>query len=228
LLALDPFDVAQDRCRIQGERFWIDDVYLFSACRPPIPVYNPTTKVPLVEGDMDNGTGLILNEEERALLDSDPEGCLRHAVQRGALSLDEITASLSPHGGSVVRSIVTGERLTAPGPPLARALAPQETAPGKLASLGVALRSIVTGERASESPEEETPSPLESASAQRPGLEEQLAASWEANYQSLAAWPGLQGAVDEGVLAPVEALGVANYIDGILGRYMTGTRYAAP
>jgi hypothetical protein len=127
--------------------------------------------------------------------------------------LDQLVASLSPHGGTVLRSIVTGEPLRPPGEPSA---------------LGAALRSIVSGERAPELSEEETPSPQEIAPARRLGLEEQLAASWESDYQSLAAWPGLQRAVDEGILAPVEALGVAHQIDGILGRYMTGTRYAAP
>ena len=162
---------------------------------------------------MGNGSGLILNEEELALLDSDPEACLQHAVRRGALSLDQITASLSPRAGAVVRSIAAGERLSAPGKP---------------SSLGAAPRSIVAGERVPGSSTEEAVSAPEGTSAQRPGLEEQLVASWQAHYQSLAAWPGLQDAVDEAVLTPVEALAVAHHIDGTLGRYMTGTRYAAP
>ncbi len=56
-----------------------------------------------------------LDKEEQALWTSDPEGCFRHAVQRGAISLDEVTADLPPHMSAVVRSIVTGERLTASG-----------------------------------------------------------------------------------------------------------------
>jgi hypothetical protein len=162
---------------------------------------------------MGNRPRLVLNEEEQALRDSDPEACLRHALRRGALSLDQVTASLSPHAGAVVHSIVTGEQLPEPGKP---------------SGLGAVLRSIFTGERASESSGEETLPLQESASAQRLELEEQLAASWQADYQSLAAWPGLQRAVDEGVLTPVDALEIAHTIDGSLGRYMTGTRYAAP
>lgn len=58
-----------------------------------------------------------LNEEEQTLLDPDPEACLRHAVRRGALSLDQVTERLSPRAAAIVRCIVTGERLPElPGP----------------------------------------------------------------------------------------------------------------
>jgi hypothetical protein len=38
-----------------------------------------------------------LNEEEVALLIHQPEECLRRAVQRGAISLDQVTEELAPH-----------------------------------------------------------------------------------------------------------------------------------
>jgi hypothetical protein len=47
-------------------------------------------------------------------------------------------------------------------------------------------------------------------------------------YHSLGAWPSLQRAVDDGELTVGEALDLAQTIDRALGRYLTGTRYAAP
>jgi hypothetical protein len=172
-----------------------------------------------------------LNEEERALLGSAPEECLRHAVQRGVFSLDAITEHLTPRAAAVVRSIATEERTPAPGPPPAPTLNGQETRPGRAPSLGAALHGIAAGayvpESSGESGEEEC-SRTQSRSAERPGCEVVHDARWQANYESLVVWPGLQNAVDEGILTAGEALGVANTIDGTLGRYMTGTLYAAP
>ena len=51
-----------------------------------------------------------LNEEEVALLELQPEECLRHAVQRGAISLDQVTEELAPRVAAAIRSVVTGER----------------------------------------------------------------------------------------------------------------------
>jgi hypothetical protein len=172
-----------------------------------------------------------LNEEERTLLGSAPEECLRHAVQRGAFSLDAITEHLTPRAAAVVRSIVTEERPPVPAPPLARTLNTDETGPGKSLPLGAALHSIATGERVPESfgeSGEEELSRSESRSAGQPRSEASQDVRWQANYESLGAWPGLQNAVDEGILTAGEALGVANTIDRTLGRYMTGTLYAAP
>ena len=41
-------------------------------------------------------------------------------------------------------------------------------------------------------------------------------------------YPQLLELVEEETLSPDEALQAANQIDGLLGRYLTGTRYAAP
>jgi hypothetical protein len=169
-----------------------------------------------------------LNEEERTLLGSAPEECLRHAVQRGVFSLDAITERLTPRAAAVVRSIVTEERPPTPGTPFARVLNPQETQPGKPPSLGAALHSIAAGEHMPESSGEEELSRSESGSDEQSRREVSHDARRQADYESLAAWPGLQNAVDEGILTAGEALGVANTIDGTLGRYMTGTLYAAP
>jgi hypothetical protein len=44
----------------------------------------------------------------------------------------------------------------------------------------------------------------------------------------LGSHPYLTHLLDEQVLQPGEAMDVAHVIDDLLGRYMTGTRYAAP
>ncbi|MBN1260040.1 MAG: hypothetical protein JXB35_05090 [Anaerolineae bacterium] len=41
-------------------------------------------------------------------------------------------------------------------------------------------------------------------------------------------YPTLLRLMEEGILTPDEAVSAAQVIDGIVGRYMTGTRYAAP
>jgi len=118
-----------------------------------------------------------LDEEEQALCDSAPEECFRHAIRRGALSPDEATARLSPRIAAAVRSIATGERLTAPP---------------------------------------DRPRPLERSQER------------EMTRKILAGHPQLTQMLDERILGPDEALEVAQALDGILGRYTTGTRYAAP
>ena len=90
------------------------------------------------------------------------------------------------------------------------------------------VRSIVAGERAPEPSVEEAFSPPKSEPANLPEVATAPDARWQADYQSLGAWPGLQRAVDEDLLTPGEALGVANTTDRSLGRYMTGPLYAAP
>ncbi len=116
-----------------------------------------------------------LNEEERALLNTAPEECLRYAVRRGALPLDQIVERPSPRVAAVVRSIATGERL----PELSEHKEPSQSLP-----------------------------------AGRRG--------------DLSAYPQLQHIVDEEVLTLAEAIQAAHAIDHALGRYMTGTKYAAP
>ncbi len=125
----------------------------------------------------------VLNEKERDLLDSAPEECFRHAVQRGALSLDEVTADLPPRVSAVVRSIAAGERLTASG--------------------------------------------LEGAP---PSNQYQPLCHWD---QRKALWmldnhPQLVQVLDEQILRPDETMQVAHTLDRALGRYTTGSRYAAP
>jgi len=53
----------------------------------------------------------VLDDEEQELLNAAPEECLRHAIKRGAFSLDQITTDISPRVAAVVRSIATGERI---------------------------------------------------------------------------------------------------------------------
>jgi len=116
-----------------------------------------------------------LNEEERALLNTAPEECLRYAVRRGALPLDQIVERLSPRVAAVVRSVATGERLPEP----------------------------------TEREETSQPPPAGKRS-------------------DLFVYPQLQRIVDEGILTLAEAFEAAHAVDHALGRYMTGTKYAAP
>ncbi|MDY7075342.1 MAG: hypothetical protein SXV54_00325 [Chloroflexota bacterium] len=113
-----------------------------------------------------------LNEEEQALLNLDPEGCLRCVIQRGALSLDQVTEGLSPQAVAAVRSITAGERLPV--------LPDDEFEPDDL------------------------------------------------ERRILSAHPRLLRMLDERTLTIGEAYEAAHAIDRILGRYMTGTLYAAP
>ena len=125
------------------------------------------------------------------MCDSAPEECFRHAIRRGALSLDEATARLSPRIAAVVRSVATGERLTAPDMARTRSMGVQTTPPDR--------------PRPREQPQER-----------------------EMVQKILSHHPQLAQMLDERILEPGEALGVAQALDGILGRYTTGTRYAAP
>ena len=140
---------------------------------------------------MSSEPALALDQEEQALRDLDPEACLRRVIGRGAVSLDEVTASLSPHIAAALRSVVAGERPAAPGPSLARAVPTTEHPPGD------------------SRPPEET---------------EELAAT----RRMLGSHPHLTYLLDQQILEPGEAMHVAHTIDDLLGRYMTGTRYAAP
>ena len=56
---------------------------------------------------MDHRPSPILNDEEQELLNDAPEECLRHVIEREALPLDLITASLSPRVAAAVRSIAS-------------------------------------------------------------------------------------------------------------------------
>lgn len=146
-----------------------------------------------------------LNEEEAALLAPQPEECLRRAVRRGAISLDQVTERLAPHVAAAVRSIVTGERLPAPA-----------------------------SERSFPEPSEEQirrfeqarGHPLDEADMERMREFERIQAARV--QKSLALYPHLQRLLDEQILDGGGALEAANAIDRVLGRYLTGTRYAAP
>jgi hypothetical protein len=140
-----------------------------------------------------------LNEEETALLTSQPEECLRLAVQRGAISLDRMTEEMSPRVAAAVRSVVTGERLPA-SPELPEELIRQfEQARGHPPT-EVDLEQMREFER------------MQTEQAQK----------------ILTPYPQLQRLLDEQTLSGVEATAAAHAIDHILGRYLTGTRYAAP
>jgi hypothetical protein len=78
-----------------------------------------------------NNPNPLLNDEEAALLADSPEECLRRAVGRAALSLDEITVGLPSQVAAAIRGIVTGER-----PAALRAAAPAaDSEPGALLTL---------------------------------------------------------------------------------------------
>jgi hypothetical protein len=140
----------------------------------------------------------VLNEKEQALVDSAPEECLRHAVQRGALALDEISAKLSPRVIAVVQSIATGERLSLPEP-------------------GINLQGVSAGGGRSRS--------LQPSGGQEPSAEAQ---EYEWTLDVLTSFPQIAHLLSEQALTPSEAMEAAHTIDHILGRYLTGTRYAAP
>jgi hypothetical protein len=144
----------------------------------------------------------ILNEEELDLLSSAPEACLRRVVQRGALSLDEVTAGLSPRVAAAVRFIATGERLAMP-----------EGDPAW--DLGAVGRSRA-GPEGSDGPS-------------LPATPEGFAA-WEEEraQRTLSSHAQLVHLLGEQRLTPSEAMAAAHAIDHCLGRYLTGTRYAAP
>ena len=146
-----------------------------------------------------------LNEEEAALLTPQPEECLRRAVQRGAISLDQVTEDLSPRVAAAVRSIVTGERLPAP--------------PGERSFPDLPEELIRDFEQAQGHPPTE---------ADLKRMREFVRTQTEQAQGILAPYPQLQRLIDEQALSGIEATAAAHAIDHILGRYLTGTRYAAP
>jgi len=172
-----------------------------------------------------------LNEEELDLLGDAPEDCLRHAVQRGALSLDHVTEGLSPRVTAVLRSIVTGERTSPPrGPEPEWSVAGrneqpsrqrQETTgpPPQHAGLGYMLVQMQQAMR-------HPPTEAQGKPAQ-PAIDWDVAGPPLARDQ-LAAHPQILDMVDRQVLTPQEAWQAVHAIDRILGRYLTGTLYAAP
>jgi hypothetical protein len=146
-----------------------------------------------------NNPNPVLNAEEVALLTPQPEECFRRAVQRGAITLDQVTEPLAPHVAAAVRSIVTGERLPA-SPELPEELIRQfEQARGH---------------------------PPTEADLER--MREFVRMQTEQAQKVLSPYPQLQRLLDEQALSGAEATAAAHAIDHALGRYLTGTRYAAP
>ena len=142
----------------------------------------------------------ILNDDEKALLEGRPEECLRRAVARSALSLDQIAAELSPHIATAVRGIVTSERPPAPRP---------HSAPPP-ARGGGRFRLISRQD------------PIERQSQERERKAE------EAHDCLSGVYPSLDRLLADELLTPDEAMAAAHSVDAALGRYTTGTRYAAP
>lgn len=143
----------------------------------------------------------ILNDEEKALLlEGQPEECLRRAVARSALSLDRIAAGLPAHIATAVRGIVTGER--PPGPNQRPAPPPARTED----RFGVIFRKILIEQQRQEQEREA-----------------------EQAHDCLGPfYPSLDRLLADELLTPDEAMRAAHSVDAALGRYTTGTRYAAP
>jgi hypothetical protein len=147
-----------------------------------------------------------LENGEADLLDNAPELLLERAVARNAVSLDQIAADLSPRSAAAVRAIATGERSALLN---VDQIAFLEEPP--LFEFGVAA-------------EDDRPASDESkADDQDP----RNAAGWIRQTLSQP-YPQLLEFVDQDALSPDEAMQAAHQIDGLLGRYLTGTRYAAP
>jgi hypothetical protein len=147
-----------------------------------------------------------LEDGEADLLDNAPELLLRRAVARNAVSLDRIAADLPPRSAAAVRAIATGER---------SALLEVDDVPfleePTLFEFGVAA-------------EDDRPASDESESDDQGPRD---AAGWTKQTLSQP-YPQLLELIDQDALSPDEALQAAHQIDGLLGRYLTGTRYAAP
>ena len=91
--------------------------------------------------------------------------------------------------------------------------------------VATAVRSIATGERLAARAVEPEP---EKDGAESPTRSSTASWSYEGARNTLSGHPQLVRMLDEQVLTPDEALEAAQAIDRTLGRYMTGTRYAAP
>jgi hypothetical protein len=152
----------------------------------------------------------ILNEEELALLNDAPEMCLRQAVRRGALSLDEITADLSPRVATAVRRVAASERPAVRSVPQAPS---RDPGPG----LGEQLFRALKGDDDAAAPSAPPSAP------EGPGGRE---AEWI--RRAISPYGELADMLDKESLTPSEAMAAAHAIDHALGRYLTGTRYAAP
>jgi hypothetical protein len=111
----------------------------------------------------------------------------------------------SPRVAAAVRSIATGERLSAP--------------PGKRSFPDLPEDLVRSFEQARGHP------PAEADLARMREFERMQT---EQAQKTLSPYPQLQRLLDEQALSRAEATAAAHAIDHILGRYLTGTRYAAP
>jgi len=148
-----------------------------------------------------------LENGEADLLDSAPELLLRRAVARNAVSLDRIAADLPPRSAAAVRAIATGER----------AGSPEED------DISFLEEEPAVFEFRASSETDQPPSDQSDANDQ--GARD--AAQWIKDTLSQP-YPQLLELLDQDALSPNEALRAAHQIDSLLGRYFTGTRYAAP
>jgi hypothetical protein len=148
-----------------------------------------------------------LENGEADLLDNAPELLLRRAVARNAVSLDQMAADLPPRSAAAVRAIATGERA---GFPEEEDLFYLEEEPAI-----VEFRA---------SPETDQPSSGESDANDQ---DARRAVRWIKDTLSQP-YPQLLQLLDQDAVSPDEALQAAHQIDRLLGRYFTGTRYAAP
>jgi len=148
----------------------------------------------------------LLDDEERRLLETAPESCFQRMVSRGALSLDDVISHLPPHVAEVLRGIAAGERVAEGAPPQEPSGPPTDA---ELES-GLEYRDDLQG------------LPREQARAYLQGENEQARVWLEGSY------PTLLRLLDQGGLTPNEAVQAAQAMDSALGRYLTGTRYAAP
>ena len=92
--------------------------------------------------------------------------------------------------------------------------------------VAAAVRSIATGERLATLAVE--PEPEKDGADQSPTHSRAASWSYEQARNTLSGHPQLARMLHEKTLTPDEALEAAQAIDRTLGRYMTGTRYAAP
>ena len=145
----------------------------------------------------------ILDDKERAMLTEAPETCLRSVLERGALSIHQITAGLSPRLAAVLQYVATGER--------------SADLPDQEAEL-----ELPDGRPPQREPRKREPS-AKVDHEQRGWVHRREGTRW-----SLGAHPLLLGLLDEETLTPNEVMDAAHAIDRLLGRYMTGTRYAVP
>lgn len=89
--------------------------------------------------------------------------------------------------------------------------------------LAAAVRSIITGERVSDPSRQQDPGHLPTAAGGgTPNIPPPSA------QDTLAPYPQFRRLLEEQALNWAEALAAANAIDRALGRYLTGTKYAAP